>query len=138
MFGMMEALLSFFRRQVGLRTDTASTTGSLHAKIGTMIGKPIIVNGSAVKSVQRGTLVLSSSQTSNTATISAVNMAKTMLNFLGASAGSSAETAPTNRYAQTSHHFVRLTLTDSTTVTATRVSHHDREATVSYEVIEYW
>ena len=29
---MMEALLSFFRRQVGLRTDTASTTGSLHAK----------------------------------------------------------------------------------------------------------
>jgi hypothetical protein len=33
MFGMMEALLSFIRRQVGLRTDAASSTGSLHAKI---------------------------------------------------------------------------------------------------------
>jgi len=32
MFGMMEMLLSFFRRQVGLRTDAASATGSLHAK----------------------------------------------------------------------------------------------------------
>ncbi len=34
MFGIMEALLSFIRRQVGLRTDAASSTGSLHAKIG--------------------------------------------------------------------------------------------------------
>jgi hypothetical protein len=33
MFGMMEAMLSFLRRQVGLRTDAASATGSLHAKI---------------------------------------------------------------------------------------------------------
>lgn len=33
MFGMMEALLSFLRRQVGLRTDVASATGSLHAKV---------------------------------------------------------------------------------------------------------
>ena len=34
MFGMMEAMLSFLRRQVGLRTDAASSTGSLHAKVG--------------------------------------------------------------------------------------------------------
>ena len=33
MFGMMEALLSFLRRQVGLRTDAASSTGSLHGKL---------------------------------------------------------------------------------------------------------
>jgi hypothetical protein len=33
MFGMAEAMLSFLRRQVGLRTDAASSTGSLHAKI---------------------------------------------------------------------------------------------------------
>lgn len=33
MFGIMEALLSFIRRQVGLRTDVASSTGSLHAKV---------------------------------------------------------------------------------------------------------
>jgi hypothetical protein len=35
MFGMAEALLSFLRRQVGLRTDAASDTGSLHAKVKT-------------------------------------------------------------------------------------------------------
>lgn len=34
MFGMMEALLSFLRRQVGLRTDAADVNGSLHSKIG--------------------------------------------------------------------------------------------------------
>ena len=33
MFGMMEAMLSFLRRQVGLRTDVASASGSLHAKV---------------------------------------------------------------------------------------------------------
>lgn len=33
MFGMMEALLSFFRRQVGLRTDPADAAGSLHGKV---------------------------------------------------------------------------------------------------------
>jgi len=33
MFGMMEALLSFLRRQVGLRTDAANAAGSLHAKV---------------------------------------------------------------------------------------------------------
>jgi hypothetical protein len=32
MFGLPEALMSFIRRQVGLRTDTASASGSLHAK----------------------------------------------------------------------------------------------------------
>ena len=33
-FGMMEAMLSFLRRQVGLRNDTNDPAGSLHAKIG--------------------------------------------------------------------------------------------------------
>jgi len=32
-FGLNEALLSFIRRQVGLRTDAASASGSLHAKV---------------------------------------------------------------------------------------------------------
>jgi len=32
-FGVMEAVLSFFRRQVGLRTDAADASGSLHAKV---------------------------------------------------------------------------------------------------------
>lgn len=33
MFGLPEALMSFIRRQVGLRTDEASATGSVHAKL---------------------------------------------------------------------------------------------------------
>jgi len=34
MLGLNEMVLSFIRRQVGLRSDTASAGGSLHAKIG--------------------------------------------------------------------------------------------------------
>ena len=33
MFGIMEALMSFIRRQVGLRTDAADVNGSLHGKV---------------------------------------------------------------------------------------------------------
>lgn len=33
MFGMMEGIFSFIRRQVGLRTDAANAAGSLHAKV---------------------------------------------------------------------------------------------------------
>jgi hypothetical protein len=33
MFGLPEALMSFIRRQVGLRTDAAAASGSLHAKV---------------------------------------------------------------------------------------------------------
>ena len=36
MFGLGELALSFLRRQVGLRTDAASSNGSLHAKIAHM------------------------------------------------------------------------------------------------------
>jgi hypothetical protein len=34
MFGLSEAMLGFIRRQIGLRTDAASATGSVHAKLG--------------------------------------------------------------------------------------------------------
>ena len=33
MFGLPEALMSFIRRQVGLRTDAADASGSVHAKL---------------------------------------------------------------------------------------------------------
>jgi len=33
MFGVLEGLLGFFRRQVGIRTDSANAQGSLHAKV---------------------------------------------------------------------------------------------------------
>ena len=37
MFGMMEAMLGFLRRQVGLRNDAANPNGSLHAKLRALI-----------------------------------------------------------------------------------------------------
>ena len=123
--------MSFIRRQVGLRTDVASATGSLHAKVVYIAEKDIVKNGSAIKSIQRGTLVLSG--LSAAATISEVNVNKTMLNLVGASSKSAVQAGTP----VTGHHFVRLALTNETTVSATREA-SDAGATVSYEVIEFY
>ena len=152
MFGMAEAMLSFLRRQVGLRTDAASATGSLHAKVkdvksavSTIAGKNIINHGSAIKSIQRGTIQLSTSETSKTATISSVSTSKTMLNFLGARGRGRYTSFWDPQWqdyrlaaADTGHHFVTLQLTSSTQITVTRAVSNSRDATVSYEVIEYY
>lgn len=136
MFGIMEALLGFIRRQIGLRDDAASATGSAHAKLTYVAGKDIVANGSAIKSIQRGTISLSTSQNSNTATISAVTTAKTMLNFLGVSVGS--EHYGQADYALTGHQFCYLVLTNTTTVTATRAENNGIAMVASYEVIEFY
>ena len=136
---MIEALLSFFLRQVGLRTDAASATGSAHAKLA------YIAANTGIKSIQRGTIALGASDTTKAATISAVNTAKAMVNLLGVSSGNMNDYRTSevpggvvrSYYAQTGHHFVRLQLTDATTITATRAKHNDTVATVSYEVIEF-
>lgn len=44
MFGMMEGMISFLRRHVGLRTDAASASGSLHSKAA-LIGAPNPASG---------------------------------------------------------------------------------------------
>jgi len=129
-FGMMEAMLSFLRRQIGLRTDSASATGSAHAKLAHIAGKEIVANGSAIKSIQRGTIALGVADKTKAATISPVITGKTMLSFLG----TSSLTGATDRMG---HHFVRLQLTTGTTVTAVRDAHNNTAATVSYEVIEF-
>ena len=138
---------------VGAKADAASATGSLHAKVkdvksavSTIAGKNIINHGSAIKSIQRGTIQLSTSETSKTATISSVSTSKTMLNFLGARAASRYYTFWDSPYSQdyylavadTGHHFVTLQLTSSTQITVTRAESNGRDATVSYEVIEYY
>ena len=142
MFGMMEALLSFIRRQVGLRTDTASASGSLHAKIAKAISDISDVSGaigtssddradntvlgwlsSPIKSVQRGTINVNNP--SSTATISSVNTAKAFVNMLGFTWYGS---QPAN---------IRLALTNSTTVTATK-GYDSSDGEVSFEVIEFY
>lgn len=44
MFGMMEAVLSFLQRQIGLRTDTADPAGSLHAKVAEELARTGAIN----------------------------------------------------------------------------------------------
>lgn len=91
MFGMFDAIYAYLSRMVGNRTDAASSTGSLHAKakdtsdkIGssadtrasnTLFG----VAGTQVKSIQRGTSTMTTGSTNVTATISSVNLSKSIL-----------------------------------------------------------
>ena len=142
MFGMMEAMLSFLRRQVGLRTDSADASGSLHAKVANLMNTSAsILNKSNIKSIQRGTSEMAREVSSRNVTISSVNTAKAMVNFLGAQAGNDHDTSSyfesTYGYALTSHHFVTLQLVNSTTIRISRVA-SDRPVTVSWEVIEFY
>ena len=144
MFGMMEALLSFIRRQIGLRTDSASASGSLHAKVANLTNTLVntsasILNKSNIKSIQRGTLEMARNVNSSNVTISSVNTAKAMVNFLGAKAPNDYRTSSTGDYGYTytSHHFVTLQLVNSTTIRISREEAY-RQVTVSWEVIEFY
>jgi hypothetical protein len=81
---------------------------------------------SAVKSIQRGTIVIGNGVSTNTATITAVVTAKSEVRFLGVSCDQA-----------TADHHARVALTNSTTVTATRTTTTDA-TTVGYEVTEHY
>ena len=86
-------------------------------------------SGGGIKSIQRGTITVS---TTATATITAVNTAKTMLNFCGCSNGISGDSVSVALLA-------RIALTSSTQVTASgRSAYASYIPIVSYEVIEYF
>lgn len=85
---------------------------------------------SLVKSIQRGTVAIAAPATSNTATITAVVTGNTRLVFLGCSSTGTTTTA-TDMQAS-------ITLTNSTTITATRTAGTTLNVTVRFEVIEYW
>ena len=86
-------------------------------------------SGGGIKSIQRG--VINVASTSTTATITAVNTAKTILNFCGCSAGRNTSYVLSD--------MARIELTNSTQITATRMPGNASPApTVSYEVIEYF
>jgi hypothetical protein len=131
--GIISAIIGWLQHHLGLRTDTASATGSLHAKVkearDTILGKDIVNYGTAIKSIQRGTIAIGTPLVSNTATISAVNTAKSVTNWLG-------YTVSDTTYSARGHY--RLCLTDSTTVTATRSVAGAETVTINFEVIEYY
>lgn len=80
-----------------------------------------------VRSIQRGTIAIANPSTSNTATITSVDTAKSIVNNLGwtTSSGGSVD-------------FARVALTNSTTVTANATPTSTVTTTVSYEVIEFY
>lgn len=79
-----------------------------------------------IKSIQYGTIALAA-VTSNTATITSVNTAKSVLIHLGAQVDSTVANTMG----------VRLALTNATTITATR-SNGTGDATVGFCVVEYY
>lgn len=80
----------------------------------------------AIKSIQRGTITIAGSSTSNTATITSVNTAKSIISLLGTA---STETSTANVLAH-------VALTNATTVTATRGG-STGSLVVGYQVVEY-
>lgn len=83
-----------------------------------------------VKQIQRGVISITGA-TSNTATITSVDVSNSVIAFLG-QAYSNVSTDPSIGQA-------RVALTNATTVTATIVTTPGAQiVTVSYEVIEYW
>lgn len=148
MFGIMEALLSFIRRQVGLRTDAASSTGSLHAKVtearssimtllNTIAGKNIINYGTAIKSIQRGVTAVDGTATP-TATITAVTTTKAVVIATVNSASSDEDVSSVIKLS----FGATAVLTNSTTLTFAMspigTSSQSNFASISWQVIEFY
>jgi hypothetical protein len=94
---------------------------------GTAVSQWLTGGGGRVKSIQRGTITIASGAAANTATITAVDTANTVLRWLG----------HTSTIQQDDNGYARIALTNATTITATRASNPAGDCVVSYEVIEY-
>lgn len=86
--------------------------------------------GSSIKSIQAGTIDITSTSASATATITAVVTAKSFVVFGGAVC-----TVGTPTFENTNAHVV---LTNTTTVTATRRAPTASTTQVSYSVVEFY
>lgn len=84
---------------------------------------------SVIKSIQRGTLTITSSAT-GTATITAVVTAKTEIRLLGCTSD--------NATWDGARDLARIALTDSTTITGTRKGTSADTLTASWEATEYY
>ena len=88
--------------------------------------------GGGIKSVQRGVITFSSSSTTATATISAVDTSKAFVLWGGAISGGSGSGTSTSNPGSWD---ARVDLTNSTTVTATKW--WSFASTLSYQVVEF-
>jgi len=88
-----------------------------------------VAGGSVIKSIHQYSITIAASSLTNTATITSVTTANTVIIWQGTTSTSSTSGAY-NRAA------VRLTLTNSTTVTATRENNSD-STTINFTVVEF-
>ena len=106
-----------------LQTATGEARDSILAKLGSG-------GSSVIKSIQRGTISHGVSSSEVTATINAVNTAKTMLNLLGCR--NNASDTDDDKY-----KFAHIELKDSKTIVVRRSGSSTVSVYVSYEVIEF-
>lgn len=127
---------TFFANNSAFRCQLTSTTNVRFTKVGTDSSvrrlratviefKPLII-----KTINRGTIGMNTAQTSNTATVTAVNINKSLLNFMQSSTSS---TSPA-----TANDACACELTNSTTITARRNTSASSSVTVAYELIEFY
>lgn len=103
---------------------TAAGSGATDPASDTTNYRPFI--GRAIKSIQRGTITITNGTSTATATITSVDTAKTELRLLGSS---------TPGTGTSDNVLVRITLTNATTITATRGATAN-DVTVSWELTE--
>lgn len=104
---------------------------SVRAEIAALAAQIAALPTSMIASVQSGTITIGTGATSNTATITSVNTAKSVVHFLGFT------TTWTTTY-RGDRTFPRVALTNATTVTAFRDSSDATfTVTVGYCVVEY-
>lgn len=93
--------------------------------------KARIRGGSVIKSIQRGTISITGTNTTAIATVTAVDVNKSIINWVGQNAFATG--------AGTSQGDIYLILTNATTITATRInSGVSQTSIVSYELVEYF
>lgn len=85
--------------------------------------------GTTIKSIQRGTITLTSGNTSATATVTAVDTTKAELQMLGANGSSNSSL--------NDEQICRIALTNSTTITATSHAAASNDVRVAWELTEW-
>ena len=144
--GIVGTVIGWLGYQMGLRTDAADASGSLHAKVKNVadnkIGDSADIRGdntvmgwlaSPIKSVQRGVLTMTKND-SKTATITTVNTAKTIILVNSTSGNDISETDMAIAVG------VRAVLTNATTITfdTVNVSYSTVSILVAWQAIEFY
>ena len=127
-------VISMIVSQENKNTPIPETKQELLTKNNTLIQKGLVdAAGSSINSIQKGTISIAATASSNTASITSVDTSKAYVIFDGFTALSECEGTDEGQ-----RSFARVTLTSSTVVTANRgVSDNTCSMTVAYTVVEW-